>query len=111
MLPAASPTAGEDAATRNAGTRQGPALGSRCPVGDADAEEARAAALLAAEARAVELFADVERRGLIAAGRRDREVSDLIRDLAHEMSHRCDRATSGAVASQSARISTREPSR
>lgn len=43
------------------------------------------ARLLAAEAQAVELFAEVERRGLVAPGRRDREVSDQIRDLAHEM--------------------------
>jgi Xaa-Pro aminopeptidase len=50
------------------------------------AEEAeRAAHLLAAEAQAMALFAEVERRGLVATGRRDREVSDAIRDLAHEM--------------------------
>ena len=48
-------------------------------------EADRAAALLTAEAKAVELFEEVERLGLIAAGRRDREVSDLIRDLAGEM--------------------------
>src|SRR5687768_13702925 len=56
------------------------------PAGTAGRPEAdRATALLAAEAKAVELFDEVERRGLIAAGRRDREVSDLIRDLAGEM--------------------------
>jgi Xaa-Pro aminopeptidase len=49
------------------------------------AEADRSAALLSAEAKAVELLAEVERRGIIAAGRRDREVSDLIRDLAREM--------------------------
>jgi len=48
-------------------------------------ETERVARLLAAEAQAVELFAEVERRGLVAPGRRDREVSDQIRDLAHEM--------------------------
>ncbi|GAA4176305.1 M24 family metallopeptidase [Phytohabitans flavus] len=48
-------------------------------------ESERAARLMAAEAKAAELFAEVERRGLIAAGRGDREVSDGIRDLAHEM--------------------------
>ncbi|MEV6923357.1 M24 family metallopeptidase [Dactylosporangium sp. NPDC051485] len=48
-------------------------------------ESERAARLLAAEVNAMELFAEVERRGLIAAGRRDREISDTIRDLAHDM--------------------------
>ncbi|MET7420706.1 M24 family metallopeptidase [Dactylosporangium sp. NPDC005555] len=48
-------------------------------------ESERAARLLAAEAGAMELFAEVERRGLIAAGRRDRQVSDEIRDLAGSM--------------------------
>ncbi|MER7004739.1 M24 family metallopeptidase [Dactylosporangium sp. NPDC000555] len=48
-------------------------------------EQERAARLLAAEVRALELFDEVERRGLVAAGRRDREVSDAIRDLAGEL--------------------------
>jgi Xaa-Pro aminopeptidase len=48
-------------------------------------EAVRAERLLAAEVKAMELFAEIERRGLVAPGRRDREVSDAIRDLAHEM--------------------------
>jgi len=51
----------------------------------ARAEAERAGRLLAAEAQAMELFAEVERRALVAPGRRDREVSDTIRDLAGEM--------------------------
>ena len=54
-------------------------------AGVSEDEGGRAARLLAAEVRALELFAEVERRRLIAPGRRDREVSDAIRDLAHEM--------------------------
>jgi Xaa-Pro aminopeptidase len=50
-----------------------------------DDEAVRAERLLAAEVKAMELFAEIERRGLVAPGRRDREVSDAIRDLAHEM--------------------------
>ena len=48
-------------------------------------ESARAARLLDAQNKAVALFAEVESRGLIAAGRAEREVSDAIRDLANEM--------------------------
>ena len=48
-------------------------------------ESRRAARLLAAESQAVRLFAEVQARGLIAAGRGDRAVSDAVRDLAHEM--------------------------
>ncbi len=48
-------------------------------------ESERVARLLEAQARAGELFAEVEARGLIAAGRRESEVSDAVRDLAAEM--------------------------
>ncbi len=48
-------------------------------------EAARTARLLDAEAKAAALFAEVERRGMIAPGRRDREVSDHIRELANDM--------------------------
>lgn len=48
-------------------------------------ETERATQLLGAQAKAVALFDETQRRGLIAAGRREREVSDAIRDLAHEM--------------------------
>jgi Xaa-Pro aminopeptidase len=48
-------------------------------------EADRAKRLLAAEKQAMGLFAEIERRRLIAPGRRDREVSDAIRDLAHQM--------------------------
>jgi Xaa-Pro aminopeptidase len=51
----------------------------------AAAEATRAERLLAAEEQAMALFAEVERRRLVAPGKRDREVSDEIRDLAHEM--------------------------
>jgi len=50
-----------------------------------ETESQRAARLVAAEAQAVRLFTEVESRGLIAAGQRDRAVSDSIRDLADEM--------------------------
>ncbi|GAA2576779.1 M24 family metallopeptidase [Dactylosporangium fulvum] len=52
-------------------------------IGEREAE--RQARLLAAEVQATELFAEVQARGLVAPGRRDREVSDAIRDLAHDM--------------------------
>ncbi|HEX5740782.1 MAG TPA: M24 family metallopeptidase [Pilimelia sp.] len=45
-------------------------------------ESGRAAALLAAQDRALTLFDEVRRRGIIAAGRRESAVSDAIRDLA-----------------------------
>jgi len=48
-------------------------------------EPARAARLLDAQAKAVELFSEVEKRGLIAAGAGERAVSDGIRDLAGEL--------------------------
>jgi Xaa-Pro aminopeptidase len=48
-------------------------------------ETERAARLLDAEAKALDLFAETERRGLIAAGQREKAVSDGIRDLANEM--------------------------
>ncbi|MEV6524626.1 M24 family metallopeptidase [Longispora sp. NPDC051575] len=50
-----------------------------------DDETRRVARLLDAQVRAAELFDEVGRRGLIAAGRGEREVSDRIRDLAHEL--------------------------
>ena len=48
-------------------------------------EEARAARLLDAQAKAVELFAAIEPRGIIAPGVRETEASKAIRDLAAEM--------------------------
>jgi Xaa-Pro aminopeptidase len=48
-------------------------------------ELTRAARLLDAQAKAVELFAQIERRGLIAPGEGERAVSDRIRDLADEL--------------------------
>jgi Xaa-Pro aminopeptidase len=50
-----------------------------------DLEADRAARLLAAQERAQALFDEVAARGLIAPGRGERELSDQIRDLAHEM--------------------------
>lgn len=47
-------------------------------------EDTRAASLLEAQSHAVELFALVEQRELIRAGRLETEVSDDIRDLAAE---------------------------
>jgi Xaa-Pro dipeptidase len=48
-------------------------------------EEVRSARLLWAQDQAVELFAAVERSGLIKPGLREVQVSDAIRDLAAEM--------------------------
>ena len=48
-------------------------------------EEARARSLIAAEEKAVALFAEVERRGLIAAGQLESEISNQVRDLAAEL--------------------------
>jgi Xaa-Pro aminopeptidase len=48
-------------------------------------ESTRAARLLEAQDKAAELFAEIEARGLIAAGEGERAVSDRIRDLANEM--------------------------
>ncbi|MEU2337344.1 M24 family metallopeptidase [Streptomyces sp. NPDC006654] len=51
----------------------------------ADDEPTRAARLLDAQAKAALLFAEIEERGLVAAGERERAVSDRVRDLANEM--------------------------
>jgi Xaa-Pro aminopeptidase len=48
-------------------------------------EAVRAARLLDAQSKAVELFAAVETRGVIAPGVREIEASDAIRDLAADM--------------------------
>ncbi|MGW4650736.1 M24 family metallopeptidase [Kitasatospora sp. NPDC004289] len=48
-------------------------------------EQLRALGLVEAQAKAERLFAEVEGRGLVTPGRGEREVSDLIRDLANEM--------------------------
>lgn len=53
--------------------------------GDVIDEQERAAQLIAAEERAEELFAEVQRRGLIAAGERETVVSNRVRDLGAEM--------------------------
>ncbi|MFI1170481.1 M24 family metallopeptidase [Streptomyces melanogenes] len=50
------------------------------------AEEARrVAGLVAAQEKAIALFAEVEARGLVAPGVGEREASDRIRDLANDM--------------------------
>ncbi|MEW2306546.1 M24 family metallopeptidase [Streptomyces sp. NPDC006655] len=51
----------------------------------ADDEPTRAARLLDAQAKAALLFTEIEERGLVAAGERERAVSDRVRDLANEM--------------------------
>jgi Xaa-Pro aminopeptidase len=48
-------------------------------------EGVRATRLVEAQDKAAELFAAIADRGLIAAGRRETEVSDAIRDLAADM--------------------------
>ncbi|MER8185019.1 M24 family metallopeptidase [Kitasatospora sp. NPDC094015] len=48
-------------------------------------EARRAEALVAAQEKAVALFAEVERRGLVEPGVGERQASDRIRDLADEM--------------------------
>jgi Xaa-Pro aminopeptidase len=48
-------------------------------------EDERVGRLLEAQGHAVELFDEVAARGIIAAGRRETEASDQIRDLANEM--------------------------
>ncbi|MGY3684458.1 M24 family metallopeptidase [Streptomyces sp. TE33382] len=48
-------------------------------------ETGRAAGLVAAQEKAVALFAEVEARGLVAPGTGEREASDRIRDLANDM--------------------------
>jgi Xaa-Pro aminopeptidase len=57
-----------------------PDLGS-----DAETEAKRATRLLDAQAKAEALFREVEARGLIAPGENEVDVSDRIRDLAHEL--------------------------
>jgi Xaa-Pro aminopeptidase len=52
---------------------------------DPEDEDVRAAKLLDAQAKAAELFAAVEERGLIAPGVREVEASNAIRDLAADM--------------------------
>ncbi|MFF3203789.1 M24 family metallopeptidase [Streptomyces sp. NPDC002962] len=51
----------------------------------ADDETTRAARLLDAQAKAARLFAEIDKRGLVAAGQGERAVSDRIRDLANEL--------------------------
>ncbi|MCS0639765.1 aminopeptidase P family protein [Streptomyces sp. LP05-1] len=48
-------------------------------------EVTRSARLLEARAKAVELFAQIEARGLIAPGESERAVSDRVRDLANQL--------------------------
>ncbi|KIZ16467.1 M24 family metallopeptidase [Streptomyces natalensis] len=48
-------------------------------------ESRRVEGLVAAQEKAIALFGEVEKRGLVAPGRGEREVSDLVRDLANEM--------------------------
>ncbi|MFE0171330.1 M24 family metallopeptidase [Streptomyces sp. NPDC059002] len=48
-------------------------------------EARRVAGLVAAQEKAVALFAEVEARGLVAPGVGEREASDRIRDLANDM--------------------------
>src|SRR5215472_9581122 len=48
-------------------------------------EDERVGRLLEAQGHAVELFEEVAARGIIAAGRRETQASDQIRDLANEM--------------------------
>ena len=47
-------------------------------------EDARARSLVEAEKKAEELFAEIARRGLVAPGRLESEVSDEVRDLGAE---------------------------
>ena len=51
----------------------------------ADDEPTRAARLLSAQAKAERLFTEIGRRGLVAPGAGEREVSDRVRDLANEL--------------------------
>ncbi|MGW4750020.1 M24 family metallopeptidase [Streptomyces sp. NPDC004288] len=48
-------------------------------------ESERVAGLIGAQEKAIELFAEIEKRGLVAPGRGEREVSDAIRDLANDL--------------------------
>jgi Xaa-Pro dipeptidase len=54
-------------------------------IGFVDDEAVRAAQLLDAQDKAAQLFAEIARRGLIAAGVREVQASDAIRDLAAEL--------------------------
>ncbi len=65
--------------------RSGPPRGATLRWGIVESEADRAERLLAAQARAQELFDEVSDRALIAPGRFERQVSDQIRDLAHEL--------------------------
>jgi Xaa-Pro aminopeptidase len=60
-------------------------MSSRTDTARIDAEEVRAARLLDAQAKAVELFAAIESQGLIAPGVTETGLSDAIRDLAADM--------------------------
>nr|WSY48981.1 aminopeptidase P family protein [Streptomyces sp. NBC_00886] len=51
----------------------------------ADDEPTRAVRLLDAQAKAEQLFREIEERGLVAPGEGERVVSDRVRDLANEM--------------------------
>ena len=51
----------------------------------ADDEVTRAARLLEAQGRAARLFAEIEKRGLVAPGEGERAVSDRVHDLANEL--------------------------
>ena len=57
----------------------------RPPGGVVEEEAVRAARLLDAQAKAGELFAEIQARGLLAAGVREIGASNAIRDLAAEM--------------------------
>ncbi|MEU6083359.1 M24 family metallopeptidase [Streptomyces sp. NPDC047108] len=48
-------------------------------------ETQRVERLVAAQEKAIALFAEMEARGLVSPGRGEREVSDLVRDVANEM--------------------------
>jgi Xaa-Pro aminopeptidase len=52
---------------------------------DTEQEGRRAEGLVAAQEKAIRLFAEVEARGLVAPGLREVEASDRVRDLANEM--------------------------
>ncbi|WP_327180935.1 M24 family metallopeptidase [Streptomyces sp. NBC_01334] len=51
----------------------------------ADDETTRAGRLLDAQAKAARLFAEIDKRGLVAPGQGERAVSDRVRDLANEL--------------------------
>jgi Xaa-Pro aminopeptidase len=60
-------------------------MGRPRPAGLVEDEDTRAARLLEAQAKAADLFAAIEPRGIIAPGVREVEASDAIRDLAAGM--------------------------